>query len=73
MNQKLENLLRLKEDMSDEVFRLVAASILLKHFIDELKNRGRSMHRSKLLFRVNLSLRSLGCDEVSYGFIRSMY
>lgn len=73
MNEKLQHLLVVKNDMDKDLFRFAAASVVIKHFIDKLKNQGKYMERSKLLFRVNLSLRSIGIDEVSYGFIRSMY
>lgn len=71
MKDKLDHLLMIKEYMDEDMFRLTAASILVQHYLELMNKQSKVMMRSNLLDRVNLTLRSIGCSEVSYGFMRS--
>ncbi|MGY6209510.1 hypothetical protein ACXEO8_06005 [Cytobacillus firmus] len=70
MKEKLHHLQHLKDSMDKDLFKLAAASVLVKYFLEEMNNQGKNIERTKMLDRVNLSLRSIGCSEVSYGFMR---
>ena len=70
MKEKLQYLLQVRDCMDNDIFKFATASVIINYFSDELKNQGKSMNYSKLLLRVNLSLRAIGVDEISYGFLR---
>ncbi|MDK8643795.1 hypothetical protein [Niallia taxi] len=73
MSEKLFYLKQIREDIGEEQFRFVAASIVAKHFAELMEFRGKKLDRMKLLDRINLTLCDLSCSEVSYGFVRSFY
>ncbi|MFJ7682612.1 hypothetical protein [Peribacillus butanolivorans] len=73
MKEKLNHLQIVRGIIDEDKFRFAAATILIDHYLDEMKNKGKNMKRTNLLDRVNLSLRSMGNGEVSYGFIRRWF
>ncbi|WJE54848.1 hypothetical protein QRE66_11855 [Bacillus cereus] len=68
--EKLHYLKLLREDIGEEQFRLAAAAIIAKDYVELLYWRGIKRDRMHVLERTNLMLRSMGCEEISYGFIR---
>ncbi|WP_249598507.1 hypothetical protein [Peribacillus frigoritolerans] len=75
MKEKLNHLQIVRGIIDEDKFRFAAATILIDYYLDEMKNKGKDkdMTRTNLLDRVNLSLRSMGNAEVSYGFIRRWF
>jgi len=71
MNEKLNHLIIVREYMNEDLFKLAVASVLTNHYLNKMEKQGKYLMRSKLLERVNLTLRSLDVEEVSYGFLRS--
>jgi hypothetical protein len=73
MYEKLNHLIMVREYMHEDVFKSAVASVLANHYLSMMNKQGKDMMRSKMLERVNLTLRSIGVDEVSYGFMRSFF
>ncbi|WHY87573.1 hypothetical protein QNH39_07015 [Neobacillus novalis] len=69
-DEKLNYLMLLRKDIGEEQFKFAAAAILAKAYSELLQWRSIKRSRMNVLDRINLMLRSMGCDEVSYGFIR---
>jgi hypothetical protein len=71
MKENLYHLQMIKGSVDDNLFKLVAASMLTNYYLKVMKKKEARINRSKLLDRVNLTLRSIGVAEISYGFVRS--
>lgn len=70
MNDKLFYLKQIKDDLDEETFKYVAAEVTVKYYINSFISRGLKINRAKVMDRTNLALKSLGVEEVSYGYIR---
>lgn len=70
MNEKLDYLKEIRGVIGEEQFKFCAASIVANHFLELMKYKGKKVNRMELLTRVNLMMYVLGCDSVSYGFLR---
>jgi hypothetical protein len=70
MNEKIYHLKQIRQNMDEDTFRFTVATITIKHYLKLLELKRSKMDRTKLLIRVNGVLRSIGCEEVSYGFLR---
>jgi hypothetical protein len=70
MDDKMVYLRQLKNDLDDETFRYVAAEVAIKYYTNMFIGRGLRVSKSKVLDRTNLTLKALGVDEVSYGYVR---
>lgn len=68
--EKMYYLKEIREYIGEEQFRICAATIIAKDYAELLHWRGIKRDRMHVLERTNLMLRSMGCEEVSYGFIR---
>ncbi|TGA99020.1 hypothetical protein E4665_06795 [Sporolactobacillus shoreae] len=67
---KLDHLAAIKDYIGEEQYRLCAAAILTEHYIKSMRIRTRNIRKMQLFEIVNLHLRFLGIEEVSYSFIR---
>lgn len=70
MNDKLFYLKQIKDDLDEETFKFVAAEVTVKYYINSFIDRGLKINRAKVMDRANLALKSLGVDEISYGYVR---
>jgi N-dimethylarginine dimethylaminohydrolase len=71
MKEKLYHLEMVRNYIDDDMFKFAVASMLINHYIGRMMKQRNGINRAKLLDRVNLTLKSIGCSEVSYGFLRS--
>ncbi|WP_231398827.1 hypothetical protein [Bacillus sp. 95MFCvi2.1] len=60
----------IREVIGEENFKFCSASIVANHFLELMKCKGKKVNRMQLLAGVNLMMYVLGCDQVSYGFLR---
>lgn len=72
MKEKLYHVNQLKDGLSEHQYRLVAATVISNYYVDRMKQTGRKLDRMSMLERVNLTLKGLGLEEVSYGFLRTV-
>lgn len=71
MKENLYHLEMVRDYMDDDSFKFAVASMLTNYYIEGMMKHSKGVNRSKLLDRVNLTLRALDVNEVSYGFMRS--
>jgi hypothetical protein len=70
LQEKLYNLKSVRADIGEETFKFSAAAIIAKDYSELLRMRGVKRDRMHVFDRTNLMLHSIGCSEVSYGFLR---
>lgn len=70
MSEKLSYLKTIRREIGEEQFKFAAASITATHYIESMKQNGKRMNRMQILIKVNTVLQGLGCEEISYGFLR---
>ncbi|MGE7695576.1 hypothetical protein ACQKNC_15960 [Lysinibacillus sp. NPDC094177] len=73
MQDKLKYLEKIREDVGEAAYRINAATIITKDYINLLRSRGIKKDRITILNQVNSRLNSIGVEKVSYGFIRKFY
>lgn len=62
----------LRSALSADEFKFLAATLTGAYYTDLVKRTGKKVKRTIVFDRVNLTLRSIGCEEVSYGFLRKL-
>ncbi|MFF3025667.1 hypothetical protein ACFVRR_24105 [Gottfriedia sp. NPDC057948] len=70
IEDKVEYLNKLRADMSEEQYRIVAANILTKYYVDVLHTNSIERNRMYVLNKVNEVLHHLDIEEVGYSVIR---
>ena len=73
MQGKLKHLEAIREDIGESAYRIDAATIITKDYIDLLQRNEIKKDRMSILNQVNFVLNSIGVEKVSYGFIRKFY
>ena len=73
MHKQLQQLQELREIIGEEAFRLSSMTLVVNNFVKELNERKIGMSRVDLLFRINLTLKAIDVEQVSYGYLRSRW
>ncbi|SFE26509.1 hypothetical protein SAMN05428981_104226 [Bacillus sp. OV194] len=73
MSEMMVHLKAIEDSLDKETYRFVVAEAIAKYYIMLIRKTKKKIDRYQLLDRTNLMLRSLGIDEVSYGYIRKWY
>ena len=73
MQEKLKHLEAIRKDIGESAYRINAATIITKDYIDLLQRNEIKKDRMSILNQVNFVLKSIGVEKVSYGFIRKFY
>ncbi|MCQ6267133.1 hypothetical protein M1K46_15860 [Fictibacillus sp. WQ 8-8] len=73
MSEIMLHLKALEDSLDEQTYRFVVAEAVAKYYIMLIRKTEKKVDRYQLLERVNLKLRSLGIDEVSYGYLRKWY
>ncbi|SFG70715.1 hypothetical protein [Sporolactobacillus nakayamae] len=68
--EKLKNLEAVRSDIGEDLFRRICASVITEHYATAMRTRHSEVNKTMLHQLVNLHLREIGVEEVSYGFIR---
>jgi hypothetical protein len=71
INDRLYHLKQLKNDIDAETYRFLVADIIIKYYVELLQTNEVVKNRRYVLKMVNKALKSLGVDEVSYGYVRN--
>lgn len=70
VQEKINHLKAVREDIGEEQFKLTAAKIFAKYVIGLMYEQCKKLSRTDLMMKINVMLRGIEVDEVSYGFVR---
>ncbi|UAK16121.1 hypothetical protein [Sporolactobacillus terrae] len=68
--EKIKSLEVVRSDIGEDLFRRICASVITEHYATAMRTRHGEINKTMILSLVNLHLREIGVEEVSYGFIR---
>ncbi|MBN3553314.1 hypothetical protein JYA63_03485 [Fictibacillus nanhaiensis] len=70
MNELMKQLKCIESCVDRETYRFVVAEAIVKHIVKQIQVRNEELSKQKVVDKVNLSLRALKIEPVSYGFVR---
>jgi hypothetical protein len=73
LKDKLEHLTALKQDMSESMFRSMAATIIVNYYESILDEHSLKKSRTYMVNKVNEVLETMNVKEVSYSYLRTCY
>ncbi|MDN4493363.1 hypothetical protein [Ureibacillus aquaedulcis] len=72
MKEKLEHLNAIRDELKKDDFNFLCATVIAQEYISSCNFQGIKRNRQNILNKVNAELKSIGCDSVSYGFLRKL-
>jgi hypothetical protein len=70
MSEMIKHLKEIEHNLDKETYRSVVAEVSVKHFIKRMRDQKMKINRQLIVDRTNFVLRSMGIEEISYGFVR---
>jgi len=70
MNELMKQLKCIESCVDRKTYRFVVAEAIVKHIVKQMQVKKEELSKQKVVDKVNLSLRALKIEPVSYGFVR---
>lgn len=70
MSEMMKQLKSIEPCLDKETYRFVVAEAIVKHIVKQMQEKNEELSKQKVVDKVNLSLKALKIEPVSYGFVR---